>query len=163
MKQNPSPISSGGLCPHDGSPGQAVQLVTLNSLLNWQALERLIPMEIYQFCPSSECEVVYFNDSGQIFKASDLRVSVFQKSKADDTPVCYCFGLTRGQIAMQIAKASADGVAASEGAANLIIADIIERTRTLGCDCMSSNPQGSCCLKNVRKVALLSDHVPAKE
>lgn len=47
------------VCPVDGTSGKPVRLVTLKSLLIGAALEKLVPENIYAFCPSSTCSVVY--------------------------------------------------------------------------------------------------------
>jgi hypothetical protein len=74
------------LCPQDGTKGKPVQLITLKSLLVPVALEQLNPATTYGFCPSPNCQVVYFSEQRQTFTTADLKVSVFQKNVNEDVP-----------------------------------------------------------------------------
>ena len=84
-------------CPVIHTSGQPVKLVTLKALLRPQALQRLSPAEAFQFCPDHLCDVVYFS-STQVFRVSDVKVPVFQKNDDGQTPICYCFGVTRAVV-----------------------------------------------------------------
>lgn len=130
------------ICPGNGSSGKPVQLITLKSLLKPTALEQLNPQQSYSFCPSSDCPIVYFSSIGQTFTTADLKVSVFQKDWGESVPVCYCFGWSRQRICNQIEQ---------EGASNAV-ASITAHIKAKRCGCEVNNPQGSCCLGNVREV-----------
>lgn len=94
---------------------------------------------MYFFCAQPGCPVVYFAGA-DAFTTNEIRVAVFQKRpEDDDTPVCYCFGVT-GQI-----RAEARATGASKAAE-----EIARRTRAGKCKCDTTNPQGSCCLGNVK-------------
>ncbi|WP_210404518.1 hypothetical protein [Chroococcidiopsis sp. TS-821] len=90
------------MCPHDGSNGKPVKLITLKSLLQPIALEQLDPQPPYFFCAHAECPIVYFSEAGQEFTTADVKVSVFQKDQRDTVPVCYCFGWSRQRINEEI-------------------------------------------------------------
>jgi len=130
------------LCPQDGTKGKPVQLITLKSLLVPVALEQLNPATAYGFCPSPNCSVVYFSEQGQTFTTADLKVSVFQKNVNEDVSVCYCFGWSRQRIREELNQSG-------ESNAVDIITTHIKAKR---CGCEVNNPQGSCCLENVRLV-----------
>lgn len=128
------------LCPQDGTKGKPIPLITLKSLLIPPALEQLDGLGTYYFCPRSSCPVVYFNEQEQTFMTVDLKVAVFQKDKRDDVPVCYCFGWSRQRIREEIAKHGTSSVMAS----------ITAHIKAKRCGCEVNNPQGSCCLGNIR-------------
>ena len=129
-------------CPACAARGFGVGLVTLKSLLLPQALAKLNSTVSYYMCPNKACHVVYFDDSGQIYKTTDLKVPVFQKSDDEDCPVCYCFGWTRRRIKREI----------DETGTSTAIADISAHVKAGRCACEVNNPQGSCCLANVASV-----------
>ncbi|MCF2969965.1 (2Fe-2S)-binding protein [Synechococcus sp. Nb3U1] len=130
------------LCPQDGTKGKPVQLITLKSLLVPVALEQLNPATAYGFCPSPNCPVVYFSEQGQTFTTADLKVSVFQKNENDDAFVCYCFGWSRQRIREELNQLG------ESNSVDIIITHI----KAKRCGCQVNNPQGSCCLENVRSV-----------
>ena len=130
------------ICPHDGSEGKPVKLITLKSLLKAAALEQLDPLQFYSFCASSDCSVVYFFEASQSFTIADLKVPVFQKDTAEKVPVCYCFGWNRRRIREEIEQERISSVVAS----------ITTHVKAKRCGCEVNNPQGSCCLANVRLV-----------
>ncbi|WP_448572800.1 putative iron-sulfur cluster-binding metallochaperone [Trichothermofontia sp.] len=127
-------------CPHDRSQGKPVKVLTLKSLLVPQALERLNSQADYQFCSSAHCPVVYFSAAGDVFTPGDLKVPVFQKDPGEDVPVCYCFGWTRRRIQGLDEPCS-------------VTEQIKPHMKAGRCGCEVNNPQGSCCLKNVRDYA----------
>lgn len=130
------------LCPQDGTKGKPVQLITLKSLLVPVALEQLNPATAYGFCPSPNCPVVYFSEQGQTFTTADLKVSVFQKNVNGDVSVCYCFGWSRQRIREELNQSG------ESNAVDMITTHI----KAKRCGCEVNNPQGSCCLENVRSV-----------
>ncbi|WP_448565062.1 putative iron-sulfur cluster-binding metallochaperone [Trichothermofontia sp.] len=127
-------------CPHDRSQGKPVKVLTLKSLLVPQALERLNSQVDYQFCSSANCSIVYFSAEGDTFTTSDLKVPVFQKDPAKEVPVCYCFGWTRQRIQAIDESFS-------------IVDSITKHIQAGRCGCEVNNPEGKCCLKNIRDYA----------
>jgi hypothetical protein len=96
----------------------------------------------YRFCRTPDCPVVYFAADGQqTFTVDQVRGPIYQKSqRAEATPLCYCFGYTIGDLhAMTPAQRAA------------VIADINAGIQAGQCACDLRNPQGSCCLGNVRE------------
>lgn len=84
-------------CPACGQKGKSVPTITLKALLKSLALETLQPEASYTFCFTPSCDVVYFSGL-QTFSKVTLKVPVFQKDKARDVPVCYCFDWTRQRL-----------------------------------------------------------------
>jgi hypothetical protein len=85
--------------------------------------------------------VVYFSaDGASTFTTAQLRERVYQKEpETDVVPVCYCFKHTMGEIRNALPEAQA-----------AIIAEINAGIQADPCACDLRNPQGSCCLGNVR-------------
>ncbi|OKH19873.1 (2Fe-2S)-binding protein [Hydrococcus rivularis NIES-593] len=128
-------------CPVNGNKGKRVPTITLKSLLKPRALETLNPESNYFFCDSMDCSVVYFNQQGQTFLTDEVKVPVFQKDRGGQVPVCYCFNWTRDRILQEIQQTN-------HSTAESSIRTHIQAGR---CGCEVNNPQGSCCLANVRK------------
>jgi hypothetical protein len=98
----------------------------------------------YAFCQQQPCPVVYFSADGmQRLAEADLRERVHQKAPgADDVFVCYCFRHTPGTLR-----------AAHRATGTGTVIDQITRNIQAGrCACEIRNPQGRCCLGNVRAV-----------
>lgn len=125
-------------CPACGHKGKSLSTVTLKCLLKAEAMSRLEPEDVYQFCPEPVCTVVYYNLSKQ-FSIGDLQVPVFQKDLALDTPVCYCFGFTRRDLQDS----------AGPGCTKDLAARVQEFVQAGKCACEFRNPQGRCCLGNI--------------
>ena len=103
------------------------------------------------FCATPGCEVVYFDTHGGTVPTADVGVAVFQKESKPERPVCYCFEHTAAAV---LAATRTDG-------SNSIVDEVMEACRG-GLDrCEETNPQGHCCLGNVR--ALLRARAPGIE
>ena len=85
---------------------------------------------------------MYFSpEHHEHFTVTDLRVVVYQKARDDAaTPVCYCFGHSVG-----------DTRDATHADLQAVIDDITQGIRQDQCACDLRNPQGACCLGNVRR------------
>jgi len=115
---------------------------TLGALLLPDAKERRAEGP-YRFCRTGSCEVVYFDEAHDVtFETVDLRVPVFQKSADPLRPVCYCFDHTVRSIQDEVAARGASDVPETIG----------KKCKAGLDDCEHNNPQGSCCLGNVRRV-----------
>lgn len=128
-------------CPGCGRQGKAVGVATVRAQLAISL--RSVISEAYLFCATSDCPVVYFTpDGGQRFTAGQLRELVFQKAPANPaTLVCYCFQHSLRAIQEADAHTRAQ-----------LVADITTGVQAGQCACDVRNPQGSCCLGNVRRV-----------
>ena len=91
-------------CAVSGSPGVAVDRLTVKALLTEYALRRLYPGE-YRFCPDAGCAVVYFTADGRQFTTAEVRVPVWQKLPFGERPICYCFGESEASIRSEFESA----------------------------------------------------------
>ena len=132
-------VLSDNACPSCGQSGKAVQTQTVKALLAVSL--RAVTGDTYLFCRTPDCPVVYFAaDDAQVFTIAQIREPVYQKQPdVDGTLVCYCFQHCVGDLR----------AAAPEEQAH-ILADIAAGIQTGQCACDMRNPQGSCCLGNVR-------------
>ena len=126
-------------CPECGKTGKPVQGQTIKALLSVSL--RQVQNLKYLFCRTQTCPVVYFsNDGEQTFTVEQVRERVYQKEPdAQDVFICYCFRYRVGEIR-----------AASPAGRNAVVDDINTGINTGQCACDLRNPQGSCCLGNVR-------------
>jgi Zinc binding domain len=126
-------------CPACGKVGKAVQGQTVKALLSLSLRE--VQDTQYLFCRTQTCPVVYFSSDGeQTFTVEKIREKVYQKeSEAEDVFICYCFRYTVGDLR-----------AASSERRLAIVDDINIGINAGQCGCDLRNPQGSCCLGNVR-------------
>ncbi len=129
-------------CPTNQQIGKTVNSITLKALLNLPLTE-IRPVE-YRFCRAPDCPTVYYStDGSQIISETDLREKVYQKHPNDaDILVCYCFQHTIGSTREEISRSGHS--TAVEQINNAIKADL--------CACDIRNPQGTCCLGNVREL-----------
>ena len=91
--------------------------------------------QAYYFCDDPNCDVVYFAIDNSTLKKEQLRTSVGIKESAEDTLICYCFGVSKKQA---ITNKEARSF-------------VIEQTKNDSCSCSTFNPSGRCCLKDFPK------------
>ena len=127
-------------CPSCGRRGKRVDSVTLKALLAVPLTEILYAD--YLFCKTAGCPVVYYSRGGeQTFGEEHLRERVLQKHpEADDVFACYCFRHTAGSVRGERTEPRQPGV----------VEAITAGIQAGKCACDLRNPQGSCCLGNVR-------------
>ncbi len=134
-------------CPECGARAKLVSGQTVKAMLA-VSLRHVRDVE-YLFCRTPDCPVVYFSADGlQTFTTDDVRERVYQKEpNADEVFVCYCFRHTVG-----------DARAATPALQREILDDINAGIKTGQCACDLHNPQGACCLGNVRQVIKRFEH-----
>jgi hypothetical protein len=135
------PSHSADLCPECGQKGKPVQGQTVKGILS-VSLREVREVE-YLFCPTRTCPVVYFSpDGAQTFTTTQVRERVYQKEpEGVEVSICYCFRHTVGEVR-----------AASPERRAAILDNINAGIRAGECACDLRNPQGSCCLGNVRRL-----------
>ena len=128
--------------------GKVVQGQTVKALLSVSL--RSVQDKEYYFCRTQTCPVVYFSADGESTSTiSQLRERVYQKEPSiDDVFVCYCFKHTVAEISN-----------ASPETRVSMIDDINTGIQTNQCACDLRNPQGSCCLGNVRSLMKQTEQV----
>lgn len=126
-------------CPICGQAGKPVQGQTIKSLLS-VSLRQVQDVQ-YLFCRTQTCPVVYFSDDGErTFAIEEIRERVYQKEpEAEDVLICYCFRHTIGELR-----------SAAREERSAIVDNINAGINAGQCACDLRNPQGSCCLGNVR-------------
>jgi hypothetical protein len=129
------------VCPECGQKGKGVDTATVKAHLSISL--RQIKQTSFLFCRTHTCPVVYFSSDGeQVFTVEQVRERVYQKEPdVDDVFVCYCFQHTIGEVL----NASPEGH-------TTILDDINAGIKAGQCACDLRNPQGACCLGNVREV-----------
>ncbi len=151
MNQVPSECCKAGVkadatasvaCPACGTKGKDVKPITIESLVVEQARLRVGRSDGFRFCAEPSCEVAYYHaDSGALIAREEVRVRIGQKVMESPRPICYCFEHTIEEIDAEVLATGRSTVAE----------DITAKCRQ-GLDrCEESNPQGSCCLGNVRR------------
>lgn len=132
-----------GACPSCGSKGRPVKPITVESLVTEKARARAGRSDGFRFCPEPSCDVAYFQpESGDRFLRTDVRVPIGQKETTPPRTVCYCFDHTVEEIETDVVRTGTSR-----------IPDEIAGKCRQGLDrCEETNPQGACCLGNVRRV-----------
>lgn len=126
-------------CSECGQTGKPIGAQTVKALLAVSLRE--IQDVSYLFCRTQTCPVVYFSADGeQTFTVEQVRERVYQKKPTlEDTFICYCFRHTVGELQ-----------AASMEDRLSILNGINIGINAGQCACNLRNPQGSCCLGNMR-------------
>lgn len=129
-------------CPTNQQRGRYVSQLTLKAML-------AVPLTgvseaDYFFCRATNCPIVYFRADGQqIFEVSQLRERVYQKCPDSDSVfVCYCFRHTVGSVRAELRQTGM----------STVFEQITAGIQTGQCACDIRNPQGECCLGNVRRL-----------
>ncbi len=134
----PQPGPGKRRCPGCGQPGGSVPAETLQHLLRPEAIPD--HDDGFFFCATPSCSVVYFRPDGTVLDKGAVRIRIGVKEHTDPVSVCYCFAITRADIAAEIRE---HGLST---ASQRIETMMQER----GCDCRRRNPSGRCCLATVR-------------
>ncbi|HKB92275.1 MAG TPA: hypothetical protein VKC60_17290 [Opitutaceae bacterium] len=126
------------VCPRCGQAGRQVSTLTLKHQVRSDLLAA-VNGKSFQFCGTPACPVVYFSADNTVLTTSEVRRPVTQKDPAR-APVCYCFGFTPGMVAEEIQTTGK----------STVVQRIAEEMKSDYCACEIRNPQGSCCLGNVK-------------
>lgn len=139
-------------CPVCNEKGKPVQGQTVKALVS-VTLRQVQNVE-YLFCRTPTCPVVYFTvDGEQTFTIQQVRERVYQKEPdTDDVFVCYCFRHKVDEIRTALPERRAS-----------ILNDINAGIQADQCACDLRNPQGACCLGNVRELIKRWEQLPAVE
>jgi hypothetical protein len=127
-------------CPQCGHKGRLVETQTVKAMLAVSL--HAIRSSHYYFCQTVGCPLVYFAGDGvESFGEAELRERVYQKHPNDeDVLICYCFYHTPRSIRQQWQHGQSS-----------VVETITAGTQTGQCACDIRNPQGTCCLGNVRR------------
>jgi hypothetical protein len=130
------PDNTTDYCPHCGSKGEPVGGETLRSFLTDEQLRALT--ESANFCPSPECEVVYFDSFERKVLATDIQRPVYPKDPT--APICACFGLTREDIEQDVRAGTRIRVKA-----------ILEKANSPDACCRTMAANGKSCVAYVQR------------
>jgi hypothetical protein len=130
------PDQTAEYCPRCGSQGQPVGGDTLQAYLS--AEQRRKVSDPANFCPSPQCEVIYFDAFERVVLASELSRPVYPKDP--DAPLCACFGLTRQDIEQDVAE----GVVTRTKA-------ILEKAKSPEARCTQHAANGQPCVAYIQK------------
>ena len=149
--------SAAAPCPTNQQVGAKLDTLMVKSLLA-VPLTAVSSGASYRFCPAPReaCPTAYYRADGQqVFTENELRERVYQKHADDpNSVICYCFGHMVGDIRAELAQ----------GAASTVVDRIQAGIQAGQCACDIRNPQGHCCLGNVRDlIDRLSAPVPPKD
>lgn len=86
----------------------------------------------HYYCENPQCDVVYFSQDDSIIRQAQLRTKVGIKTQSSDDLICYCYGVTYGQIKAE----------------PTLKQFVIDKTKRQLCACEVRNPSGRCCLKD---------------
>jgi len=84
------------ICPKCGQPTVKVKEETVKNQLETSPIFANKKSK-WQACINENCDTVYIKDEIQIRK-EDLKSVVFFKDKTDNTMICYCYKITKGEI-----------------------------------------------------------------
>ncbi len=131
-----------GDCPTCHKKGKKVALITLFQLIKRSFQKEINRTSQYYFCNSKECETVYFSNQKEdfLFKKEHLIIKVGQKEPSP-RQVCYCFDYTDRDILEEVQRTGKSTVSET----------ITQNIKEGFCACEMRNPQGSCCLGNVKE------------
>jgi len=130
-EETPGHHATSHRCPANGKRYASVQSKTLlhHILHPWK---HTLTKQKYYFCTDPDCDVVYYGEDDSVFRANELRTTIWQKSKNKRDAICYCFGVTKALALLD----------------KNIKKFVIQQTRDSLCSCETSNPSGRCCLKD---------------
>lgn len=127
-------------CKQCGEIGRAVSRQTVAHHVKSEKLST-VGDEVYKFCSSQNCAIVYYAASDQVFTVSEVRELITAKTTGDARPLCYCFGFNEGFARREIARTGENSVT------ELVSRFVKEKL----CACEIRNPSGACCLGEVNK------------
>lgn len=126
-------------CPRCGTKGELVRSETVRSHLpekKWGQVS-----DPANFCPSPQCEVVYFDAFERVVLMADLQHPVYPKDPT--APICACFGLTREDIEADVREG---GVARTKA--------VLEKAKSSEASCATKAANGRSCVPYVQKYYL---------
>jgi len=147
--QRPTLVSTA--CPVCSEKGKSVQVKTVRVMVSVSLRE--VDEGNYLFCKTETCPVVYFSSVNEkVFTIEQIREKVYQKHpEIEDTCICYCFRHKVGDIRNAPPQIHTE-----------ILDDINTGIRLEQCACDIRNPQGSCCLGNIRNVIKQTEKLSLK-
>jgi len=129
--------------------GKPVPRDTVARFVSPEALTTLGEAEP-RFCPRPDCPVAYYAPLGEPVLKERLSVRLGMKEQDGPRPICYCFGHTQESLAAEWAEKHSVSA----------VMDVMAAVRAGECRCAELNPQGVCCLPNLRSTVLALQELP---
>ena len=133
------PDQTDDYCPRCGSKGEPVGSETLESYLSDE--QRRMVAEPANFCPSPQCQVVYFDTFERAIFTDDIKRPIYPKEPT--APICPCLGLTEEDIELDVQ----DGVKTRVKAA-------VEKAKSPDACCRKMAANGRPCITYVQRYYL---------
>jgi hypothetical protein len=130
------PDSTEVLCPQCRAAGVEVPRSTAEAHLSAEALRPLAATAY--FCETPSCQVAYFDAFEARATTDQLRGAVYPKDA--DAPLCPCFGLTKTDVADDVAE----GVPRR-------IRELLAKSKSPLAHCDTASPTGRCCMTEVQR------------
>lgn len=130
------PEQTADYCPRCGSKGEQVAAETLRSFLTGE--QRRMVTEPANFCPSAQCDVVYFDVFERAVSTADVARPIYPKDPT--APICACFGLTREDVERDV----------REGVTTRVKA-VLEKAKSPTARCRKMAANGQPCIAYVQK------------
>lgn len=148
------PRATGHLaCPRCGSMGKPVARATVAHFISAEALAALGTGEA-RFCPHPACAVAYYAPLGEPVLKDQLSVRLGLKETEGPRPICYCYGHSVESLAAEWKE---------KGSVSAVM-EVMAKSRAGECRCEELNPQGTCCLPELRRTVLsLQEQPPMPE
>lgn len=128
-------------CPACQNAGQPVDRITPQHTLKRPFREEITDDGHYQFCENPDCDTVYFSDNGQqSFATEQLINRVTCKDPSPETPLCYCYKISKGDALNEY----------RESQQSTVLATIMQKMAEKACFCDKSNPRGACCTTDIK-------------
>ncbi|MCJ7665521.1 MAG: (2Fe-2S)-binding protein [Actinobacteria bacterium] len=129
-------------CPVCNFPGEAVKIVTVESLVKDENCKDVLKGK-YFLCKSKDCDVIYYNsDKDIIFLKDQVKVPIWYKKNAIPKYACYCSKTTEEEVIVAVIEKGARTVE-----------DVIRITGAMeNDDCIRNNPRGYCCWNIIQEV-----------
>lgn len=121
------------VCPVCGSPSVKVAAKTVKKITGSHKGPKKGSADDWYACIDRDCQYAFFSRNVS-FKVSDLKVRLFYKDGSDNVPICYCAGITRGEIKEAVKK---DCTSIGQ------VHKFTGKHKTG--DCIKKNPLGKCC------------------
>jgi hypothetical protein len=130
------PEGDDGNCPHCGARGESVERRTVEAMVTPEVLDRLAQTASY--CPTPNCEVVYFDAFERVVTTAELVRPVYPKDP--DAPICPCYGATTDLIDQDLAEGTVERTRR-----------LVEQARSPATRCMVMSVTGRSCAAEVQR------------
>ena len=129
--------------------GKPVPRETIARFISPEALASLGSGEP-RFCPHPACPVAYYAPLGAAILKDQLSVRIGIKETEGPRPICYCYDHSVESLVAEWEE---------KGSVSAVI-EVMAKARSGECRCGELNPQGVCCLPDLRRTVLSLQDLP---